>query len=201
MMPIRAKQRPCLSQDRIAKLEAIGFQWKVKKPPIGWERRFQQLVDYKNANGHCNVPQSFPPDRPFGRWVMKQRCEYSLKIRGEKSQLRDDRVARLNALGFLWVAPCVRKKTFVTNASGEVEEIDVEVPAETGVDDDEEEEEGEDVDDEMIDAHGHGVGPATPMAGHAPAAVPPPQPTAILLPSEEGNKEEAMTSAMPEWEV
>lgn len=45
---------------------------------------------------------------------MKQRCEYSLKVRGEKSQLRDDREERLNALGFNWVAPCVRKKTFVT---------------------------------------------------------------------------------------
>lgn len=135
---------------------------------------------------------------------MKQRCEYSLKIRGEKSQLRDDRVARLNALGFLWVAPCVRKKTFVTNASGEVEEIDVEVPAdpaETGFEDDDDEEEGEDVDDEMVDAHGHDGGPGIAMAGHAPPAVPPPQPTAVLLPPDEEHKEEAMPTAMPEWEV
>jgi Helicase associated domain len=89
----------------------IGFQWRVAKPAVGWEKRYQQLVDYKNMHGDCNVPQSYPPDKPFGRWVMKQRCQHSLKLRGEKSQLTDERETKLNEIGFSWVAPGFSKKT------------------------------------------------------------------------------------------
>ena len=109
--PVRKKPKPCLSQDRIDKLESIGFQWRVAKPAVGWDARYQQLVAYRNQHGDCNVPQSYPPDKPFGRWVMKQRCQHSLKLRGEKSQLTDEREKKLNEIGFSWVAPGFSKKT------------------------------------------------------------------------------------------
>jgi hypothetical protein len=109
--PARKKAKPCLSQERIEKLESIGFQWRIAKPAIGWDNRYEQLKQYREENGDCNVPQSYPPDKPFGRWVMKQRCQHSLKLRGEKSQLTDEREAKLNAIGFSWVAPGFSKKT------------------------------------------------------------------------------------------
>jgi Helicase associated domain len=109
--PHRKKPKPCLSEDRIAKLEAIGFQWRVAKPAVGWDRRYQQLLEYKEKHGDCNVPQSYLPDKPFGRWVMKQRCQQSLKLRGEKSQLTEEREKKLTDLGFSWVAPGFSKKT------------------------------------------------------------------------------------------
>jgi hypothetical protein len=37
--PPRKKPKPCLSLDRIEKLESIGFQWRVAKPAVGWDRR------------------------------------------------------------------------------------------------------------------------------------------------------------------
>ena len=110
-VPARKKPKPCLSQERIDKLESIGFQWRVAKPAVGWENRYEQLVQYRMQNGDCNVPQSYPPDKPFGRWVMKQRCQHSLKLRGEKSQLTDEREKKLNDIGFSWVAPGFSKKT------------------------------------------------------------------------------------------
>jgi Helicase associated domain len=109
--PARKKPKPCLSQSRIEKLELIGFQWRVAKPAVGWENRYEQLVQYRNQHGDCNVPQSYPPDKPFGRWVMKQRCQHSLKLRNEKSQLTDEREKKLNDIGFSWVAPGFSKKT------------------------------------------------------------------------------------------
>lgn len=42
---------------------------------------------------------------------MKQRCQHSLKLRGEKSQLTDEREKKLNEIGFSWVAPGFSKKT------------------------------------------------------------------------------------------
>lgn len=102
-LPNRTKPKPCLAPDRVAKLDSIGFQWRVAAPVTGWENRYEQLVEYaKEHNGDVNVPQYYPQDKSFGRWVMKQRSEYSLRLRGLKSQLTDERVARLEALGFSW---------------------------------------------------------------------------------------------------
>jgi hypothetical protein len=41
---------------------------------------------------------------------MKQRCQFTLKQKGDKSQLTDERVERLNSIGFSWTAPTFRKK-------------------------------------------------------------------------------------------
>ena len=72
------------------------------------------MLDYaKTHNGDVNVPQYYPADKAFGRWVMKQRSEYSLRLRGLKSQLTDERVEKLNAIGFSWVAPNFKRKVGV----------------------------------------------------------------------------------------
>lgn len=114
-----------MPKERQEKLEEIGFQWRIAKPPVGWDNRFEQLKEYLRLNGDCNVPQSFPQDKPFGRWVMKQRCEHSQKMRGLKSQLTVEREARLNAIGFEWVAPGFHKKT--VNMPGDDREDEEEV--------------------------------------------------------------------------
>ena len=41
-----------MTPNRIARLEAIGFQWDIK---VDWETRYQELVEYKKKHGHCNV--------------------------------------------------------------------------------------------------------------------------------------------------
>ena len=40
---------------------------------------------------------------------MKQRVEYNKQQRGEKSQLQQDRIERLNEIGFSWVSPNYNK--------------------------------------------------------------------------------------------
>eukprot|EP00522_Entomoneis_paludosa_P017115 CAMPEP_0172442936 /NCGR_PEP_ID=MMETSP1065-20121228/3274_1 /TAXON_ID=265537 /ORGANISM="Amphiprora paludosa, Strain CCMP125" /LENGTH=446 /DNA_ID=CAMNT_0013192983 /DNA_START=9 /DNA_END=1349 /DNA_ORIENTATION=+ len=105
----RTKPRPTLSEERIGQLNTIGFQWKVAPPAAGWEHRFDELVDYKRLHGDCNVPQAWPENRQLGRWVMKQRCQYTLRQKGERCQITDERIGRLNDLGFSWTAPSFRK--------------------------------------------------------------------------------------------
>ena len=118
-LPQRTKPKPCLARDRIEKLNSIGFQWRVAAPVTGWDNRYNQLLDYaKTHNGDVNVPQYYPADKAFGRWVMKQRSEYSLRLRGLKSQLTDERVEKLNAIGFSWVAPNFKRKVGVGIAPG-----------------------------------------------------------------------------------
>ena len=79
-----------LQQDRIEKLNSIGFNWGYPQ----WESRFDELLAYKAQNGTCYVPQR--EKTGLGRWVKKQR---ELYLAGT---LRQDRIDKLNSIGFTW---------------------------------------------------------------------------------------------------
>jgi hypothetical protein len=103
-LPPNKRPRPCMPPERIQKLDSIGFSWESGNRR-GWEERYQELLQYRAQHGDCNVPQLWPESRALGRWVMKQRCQYNLKVQGKKSQLTDEKQAKLDAIGFAWVAP------------------------------------------------------------------------------------------------
>ena len=50
-----------------------------------------ELVEYKQKNGHCNVPTS---NGSFGNWVSKQRTLFRSK------ELEADRYEKLVGIGF-----------------------------------------------------------------------------------------------------
>ena len=81
-----------LSQERLDLLESIGFSWE----PIdeAWMTHFDELVDFKNENGHCSVPKV---QGPLGVWVTNQR--QSIK----KGKLSQERIDLLESIGFEWV--------------------------------------------------------------------------------------------------
>ena len=83
-----------LSQNRIIKLESIGFEWDPYS--VDWERNFNFLQTFHKENGHCRVPQFYKDDKELGYWASNQRSFYS------KGKLSSDRIARLEALGFEW---------------------------------------------------------------------------------------------------
>lgn len=61
-----------------------------------WEGKYQELCEYREKTGHCNVPK----DMGLGRWVRWQR-EYYRKdgmLKGGK----DDRVRKLENIGFIF---------------------------------------------------------------------------------------------------
>ena len=86
------KDRGAVSPERIARLDALGFAW----DPIdaAWEEMFAALGTFKNDNGHCNVPARYPENPMLGGWVSRQRRS--------KGTLSADRIAQLDALGFVW---------------------------------------------------------------------------------------------------
>ena len=81
-----------LAQDRIERLDGIGFKWK-QRDKVPWETRFDQLVQYKAKHGDCNISRS---QGQLGHWVNKQRFIY------KKGKLSQDRIKRLNVIGFDW---------------------------------------------------------------------------------------------------
>ncbi len=95
-----------LSQDRIDKLNAVGFIWSSTKSKIGddgmnsaWKARYQELVEFKNKHGHCIVKLNDQMHEKLANWVGLQR---QLKKSGK---LHSERVRLLDELGFAWVSP------------------------------------------------------------------------------------------------
>ena len=92
-----------LGEKNIRLLEEIGFEW--APDDVKWEERFSELKAYKEANGHCNVPQGYLENPKLARWVVSQRVFYK---GGKHGKLNEERIRRLEEIGFVWNA---RKKT------------------------------------------------------------------------------------------
>ena len=90
-----------LHQARRERLDAIGFAWNGRDRwhLDRWEKRFAQLLAYRERFGHCRVPQKWKEDVPLGRWVEVQR-QFQ-----RKGRLSPERIQRLDAIGFQWAAP------------------------------------------------------------------------------------------------
>ncbi|KAL7549506.1 hypothetical protein ACHAWF_012766 [Thalassiosira exigua] len=89
-----------LSEDRIERLNGIGFQWRVNQK-VDWDGKYELLEIYSKQNGNCMVPQKH---KELGRWVCEQRSYYKKKVNGKKSNLNEDRIQKLNSINFSWVA-------------------------------------------------------------------------------------------------
>ena len=86
------KKKGKLEDDQIKRLDDLGFVW----DPIGqfWETQFLELVSYKEEHGDCLVPDKWKENRPLANWIGNQRAR--------KGKLEDDKIYRLDELGFVW---------------------------------------------------------------------------------------------------
>ncbi|HSW61956.1 MAG TPA: Helicase associated domain protein [Dissulfurispiraceae bacterium] len=88
-----------LSQDRIARLDAIGFIWDFLDAQ--WEQGFQETVRYIAENNQIpNTPKRYktPAGYRLGLWQSNQ------KRARKQGALSQDRIARLTSIGFAWDA-------------------------------------------------------------------------------------------------
>lgn len=87
-----------LSQERLERLERIGFQWAVRRADNdeAWESRFSQLQAFKASHGDYNVPAKWAENPKLGHWVNHQR---GCRKRGEMDA---ERRQRLDEIGFDW---------------------------------------------------------------------------------------------------
>ena len=87
------QSRKNLSEDRLQKLEKLGFDWDPLE--TAWMEGFQHLKSFKKREGHCLVPVAhIEEDYPLGRWVNRQRTAKG-RMPPEHRQLLDE-------LGFAW---------------------------------------------------------------------------------------------------
>jgi predicted helicase len=90
-------KRDQLDVDKVRRLDGIGFCWGVRE--LTWEKRFNELLEYKKVHGDCNVPHldRNAKDRRYkvlGTWVAN--------VRQKKDELDKDRIKRLDEIDFKW---------------------------------------------------------------------------------------------------
>jgi hypothetical protein len=81
-------------------------------PSTLWDTRRKELATYKQVNGHTNVPQRCPSNKPLGNWVKNQRQHYKLFREGKTSTMTTERIKSLNELDFDW-SPGKEKKALL----------------------------------------------------------------------------------------
>ena len=89
------KKKGKLAQDKIDRLNAIGFVW-GESFDVLWDRQFEALIAYKEKVDDCNVPQRYEDNPTLGAWCNKQRIDK------KKGKLSQDKIDRLDAIGFVW---------------------------------------------------------------------------------------------------
>ncbi|CAJ1941107.1 unnamed protein product [Cylindrotheca closterium] len=77
-----------------------------------WRRRLQDLRDFKQKYGHCNVPRTFPENVSFGNWIGTVRRLFRRFKKGEATALTRKRIIELHKLGFPWTANIETVKGF-----------------------------------------------------------------------------------------
>ncbi len=100
-----------LTDERIRRLEDIGFVWSLRDD---WQKHYDELIEFRKENGHCNVPARYSNNRRLGIWVSAQRQQYKLLQKltlSEKRNVRlnEERIRLLNNLGFTWT---IRSRAF-----------------------------------------------------------------------------------------
>eukprot|EP00584_Thalassiosira_punctigera_P016615 CAMPEP_0172552964 /NCGR_PEP_ID=MMETSP1067-20121228/47522_1 /TAXON_ID=265564 ORGANISM="Thalassiosira punctigera, Strain Tpunct2005C2" /NCGR_SAMPLE_ID=MMETSP1067 /ASSEMBLY_ACC=CAM_ASM_000444 /LENGTH=342 /DNA_ID=CAMNT_0013341047 /DNA_START=163 /DNA_END=1188 /DNA_ORIENTATION=+ len=99
----KLKKKGKISDDRLERLEQVGFCVEAKKQVIKqhqklWNERYDELKEYKNEHGDCNVPNSYSRNTALVRWVQWQRRSHN------SGTLSNDRIIRLEQIGFSWGA-------------------------------------------------------------------------------------------------
>jgi hypothetical protein len=99
------KETP-LTQQRIEKLERIGFIWEAKDSRhIPWDRRYQELVEYHTRYGNCLVPNNYSENMQLAIWVSTQRQEYKLWKEERPCRITNEQINLLSDIGFSFEPP------------------------------------------------------------------------------------------------
>ena len=103
-----------LSQDKIDKLNKIGFYWGKGHPePATWEDRLEELQKYQETFGHCNVPVHSDPTMmtDLAKWVAEQRKQGRRLRKQRASSMTMEQFKTLNEMGFVWKPKNKKRKS------------------------------------------------------------------------------------------
>jgi Helicase associated domain len=87
-----------LTMDRIRSLEAIGFPWTPRD--VTWNTKYEQLRQYFQQHGHCQLPSTTSEYKALRQWVTYQRSRY--RNNETSSRMSLEQVQLLQDIEFSW---------------------------------------------------------------------------------------------------
>lgn len=89
-----------LTQERIARLDAIGMIWRPFS--LRWEQNYLAAAEYYAEHGDLEMPLDYctPGGLALGKWIFKQRALRAGTMPG--AGLTEEQIDRLNAIGMRW---------------------------------------------------------------------------------------------------
>ena len=98
---IQRNLRRSFNEERIASLDALGFEWTAREHAgkKSFDQRIEDLQVNKEKHGHINVKQK--EDKSLYEFCCNMRWARKHPEKSDRA-LTDDRIARLDALGFDW---------------------------------------------------------------------------------------------------
>jgi hypothetical protein len=106
---------PQLTQDRIDKLNAIGFVWSTDKKKMSFEERLEDCRNFRRLHGHLTVPPPLKaPDEEEGGlqaaytkeehsfriWSRMKRDDYHKFHSGRQCRIDKQQIKKLEDVGF-----------------------------------------------------------------------------------------------------
>lgn len=91
------REKGILSKERISRLDKIGFKWRLRKRAL-WDVMYNELVDFKNKHGHCNVVEGISNNVSSNLLKFVKR----MRIMNKLCKLTEHRKKLLNDIGFNW---------------------------------------------------------------------------------------------------
>ena len=91
-----------LSNENVERLENAGFKWRLKNSTF--DERFDELMEFKDEFGHCNVSSISKDYLTLGQWCSSLRQSYRKIQKGEtpNNKLSNENIKRLEDAGFKW---------------------------------------------------------------------------------------------------
>jgi hypothetical protein len=102
-----------MTEKRIQLLEGEDFVWDARA--YVWESRFQELRAFVSLNGHSVIQERRGGTYdPLARWASTQRQNYKKYNNQQHTTLTEDKIKRMNSIGFAWEIPNTRvqRKTY-----------------------------------------------------------------------------------------
>ena len=113
-----------LTEERISLLEKLNFDWAPsisggiqKLAQAGrdenWEEVFAKLVEHKKQHGDANPKKKV---EVLGPWACRMRKLYNEKLEGKSTTLTDEKIAKLQSIGFKFDSPRRQTATDVSQS-------------------------------------------------------------------------------------
>ena len=88
-------KRSALTEDQVRLLDEVSFTWKHRDRG-SWEDRLAEVIAFKEKHGHCNIPLTLTEPPKLSKFVNATR------VQRNKGVLSAERIAKLDAVGFMW---------------------------------------------------------------------------------------------------